>query len=77
MTLKKGEEYKNKCYFCGMHLSAEHFFKDRSRNNGLSSRCKECSKVVWRINRKFAKQRLLAQGTGEVRHFDGKNSKRP
>lgn len=38
-----------KCTTCKRWLSVENFSKDKSRSDGNASRCKECSRAMWRI----------------------------
>ncbi len=58
---KLNNNYK-KCGVCEAWLEKTYFNKDLSRHDKLNSKCKECSKAIWRfaaINRKNKRQPIV------------------
>ena len=45
-----------KCTTCKRWLAIENFSKDKSRKDGTSARCKDCSRAIWRIKDMAAPQ---------------------
>ncbi len=48
-----------KCYICKKDKKLTNFYKDKTKKSGLSSKCKECSKELSKINRQNNKEKYL------------------
>lgn len=45
MTKKEEVKGRKRCYICGKIKQLKSFFKDKTRRDGVQSRCKECNRV--------------------------------
>lgn len=49
-----------RCYICGLEKDESSFSKDKSRKDGLSNKCKECSSIRFKHYRAKNRERLDA-----------------
>ncbi len=66
------EEYLNfiandlkKCTICKRWLTTNNFPKDKSRHDCLSSKCRECSRAIWRIKNITSSNKRIQRRNGD------------
>jgi hypothetical protein len=55
------------CTSCGRWLDRNLFHKDKSRGDGLKSKCKECSKALWRRKAIFNNTKRQERRSGDMK----------
>lgn len=66
MTFVSSKIMNKTCYICSRSLTIESFYKDKSRKDGYSTRCKECDKIG-RRNR-YLKNKVHHMNTCRYNH---------